>query len=428
MEALNFNQMKKNKNEIINLGCRLNIYEGEIIKSLTKDSNLENYTIINSCSVTQEAEKKVLYEIRKSKKNFPTKKIVVTGCAAQIDPQKYSNIAEVDFVIGNKEKLQRKIWSTLTSNKPIQVKDIFADNKLHDNIVEKFEGKARAYIEIQQGCDHRCTFCIIPFGRGNNRSVPVGLIVERIKILVNNGYNEVVFTGVDITDYGKDLPGKPNLFQLVKRVLNLIPNLKQLRLTSIDCGEINDDFWPLLNEKRLMPHFHLSLQAGNNLILKRMKRRHNREQAINFCKRVRSLKKDVVFGADIIAGFPTETDEMFQESLDIIKECNLTHLHIFPYSIRKNTPAARMPQVPRDVIKKRARALREEGDKQMKIYLKKQIGNSAIMLVEQVKENFSYGKSQHFTKIKLSDNFKEGEIIKCKITDFNEDILSAQVI
>ena len=316
----------------------------------------------------------------------------------------------------------------MTSNKPIQVKDIFADNKLHDNIVEKFEGKARAYIEIQQGCDHRCTFCIIPFGRGNNRSVPVGLIVERIKILVNNGYNEVVFTGVDITDYGKDLPGKPNLFQLVKRVLNLIPNLKQLRLTSIDCGEINDDFWPLLNEKRLMPHFHLSLQAGNNLILKRMKRRHNREQAINFCKRVRSLKKDVVFGADIIAGFPTETDEMFQESLDIIKECNLTHLHIFPYSIRKNTPAARMPQVPRDVIKKRARALREEGDKQMKIYLKKQIGTSAIMLVEQVKENFSYGKSQHFTKIKLSDNFKEGEIIKCKITDFNEDILSAQVI
>ena len=419
--------MKRNNN-IINLGCRLNIYEGEIIKSLTRQSNLKNYTIINSCSVTEEAEKKVQYEIRKAKRNFPNKKIVVTGCAAQINPKKYAELKEVDYVIGNKEKLEKETWSSLTKNNSIQVKDIFADDKLHDNIVEKFEGKARAYIEIQQGCDHRCTFCIIPYGRGNNRSVPVGVIVDRIKILVKNGYNEVVFTGVDITDYGKDLPGKPNLFQLVKRVLNLIPNLKQLRLTSIDCAEINDDFWPLLNEERLMPHFHLSLQAGNNLILKRMKRRHSREQAINFCKKVKLLRNDVVFGADIIAGFPTETDEMFQESLAIIKECELTHLHIFPYSIRKNTPAARMPQVPKDIIKNRARTLREEGDKQMKNYLKNQIGNSAIILVEQVKENFSYGKSQHFTKIKLSEKLKEGEIVKCIITDFSENILIAQTI
>ena len=242
--------MKKNNVNIINLGCRLNIYEGEVIKSLTKQNNLKDYTIINSCSVTEEAEKKVQYEIRKSKKIFPEKKIVVTGCAAQINPKKYANLEKVDFVIGNKEKLEKETWSSLSKNNSIQVKDIFADNKLHNNIVEKFEGKSRAYIEIQQGCDHRCTFCIIPFGRGNNRSVPVGVIVDRVKTLVNNGYNEVVFTGVDITDYGKDLPGKPNLFQLVKRVLNLIPNLKQLRLTSIDCAEINDDFWPLLNEKR----------------------------------------------------------------------------------------------------------------------------------------------------------------------------------
>ena len=419
--------IEKNIN-IVNLGCRLNIYEGEVIKSLTKQNNLSNYTIINSCSVTEEAEKKVQYEIRKSKKNFPKKKIIVTGCAAQINPTKYAQINEVDFVIGNKEKLQKKTWSSLTKNNSIQVKNIFIDNKMHNNIIEKFEGKYRAYIEIQQGCDHRCTFCIIPFGRGNNRSVPVGIVVERIKTLVKNDYNEVVLTGVDITDYGQDLPGKPNLFQLVKRILNLIPNLKQLRLSSIDCGEINEDFWPLLNEKRLMPHFHLSLQSGNNLILKRMKRRHNRHQVIDFCQKVRSLKKDVVLGADIIAGFPTETEQMFKDSLNMIKDCRLTHLHIFPYSIRKNTPAALMPQVPKNIIKKRARILREEGTRQLQKYLQNQIGNSAIMLVEKVKENISYGKSQHFTKIKIEDIIKEGEIVKCKITNINNDILCAKII
>ena len=420
--------MKKNNVNLINLGCRLNIYEGEVIKSLTNQNKLENFTIINSCAVTEEAEKKVRYEIRKSKKNFPEKKIIVTGCAAQINPTRYANLEEVDFIIGNKEKMQKKTWSSLSKNHSVQVNDIFADNKLHNNIVENFEGKSRAYIEIQQGCDHRCTFCIIPFGRGNNRSVPIGVIVERIKTLVNNGYKEVVFTGVDITDYGKDLPGKPNLFQLVKRVLNLIPNLMQLRLSSIDCAEINDDFWPLLNEKRLMPHFHLSLQAGNNLILKRMKRRHSREQVIKFCREVKSLRSDVVFGADIIAGFPTETEEMFKDSLDIIRECNLTHLHIFPYSVRENTPAAKMPQVPKNIIKKRAKALREEGIKQMEKYFQTQVGSLAIMLVEQVKENFSYGKSQHFTKIKLSRNLKEGEIINCIITDYNNGMLNAQII
>ena len=420
--------MKKNNVNLINLGCRLNIYEGEVIKSLTKQNKLENFTIINSCAVTEEAEKKVRYEIRKSKKNFPEKKIIVTGCAAQINPTRYANLEEVDFIIGNKEKMQKKTWSSLSKNHSVQVNDIFADNKLHNNIVENFEGKSRAYIEIQQGCDHRCTFCIIPFGRGNNRSVPIGVIVERIKTLVNNGYKEVVFTGVDITDYGKDLPGKPNLFQLVKRVLNLIPNLMQLRLSSIDCAEINDDFWPLLNEKRLMPHFHLSLQAGNNLILKRMKRRHSREQVIKFCREVKSLRSDVVFGADIIAGFPTETEEMFKDSLDIIRECNLTHLHIFPYSVRENTPAAKMPQIPKNIIKKRAKALREEGIKQMEKYFQTQVGSLAIMLVEQVKENFSYGKSQHFTKIKLSRNLKEGEIINCIITDYNNGMLNAQII
>ena len=420
--------VKKNKFNLINFGCRLNIYEGEVIKSLVTKNKIENITIINSCSVTEQAEKKVKNQIRKSKKNFPKNKIIVTGCAAQINPEKYNSLHDVDFVIGNKEKLEANTWKDLLNNPAVKVDDIFKNNYFHDNLVEKFEGKSRAYIEIQQGCDHRCTFCIIPYGRGNNRSVPVGLVVERIKTLVNNGYNEVVLTGVDITDYGNDLPGKPNLFQLVKRILNLIPNLKQLRLSSIDCAEISDDFWPLLEEKRLMPHFHLSLQAGNDLVLKRMKRRHNRKQVIDFVKKVRSLRKDVALGADIIAGFPTESEDMFRDSINLIKECKITHLHVFPYSKRENTPAARMPQTPQDIIKNRAKLLRNEGEKQMKNYLDKQIGSSALVLVEQNKENFSYGKSQHFTKIKIEKKIETGKIVKCFITGRDNDVLKAQLI
>ncbi|PPR46072.1 MAG: Threonylcarbamoyladenosine tRNA methylthiotransferase MtaB [Alphaproteobacteria bacterium MarineAlpha5_Bin8] len=420
--------MKKESSNIINLGCRLNIFEGEVIKSHIKNNKFKNYIIINSCAVTEEAEKKVNYEIRKSKRNFPNKKIVVTGCAAQINPEKYMNLVEVDYVIGNKEKLLSTTWTNLEKNESTQVKDIFNENNISNNIIQKFEGKSRAYVEIQQGCDHRCTFCIIPFGRGNNRSVPVGVISERIKTLVANGYNEVVLTGVDITDYGKDLPGNPNLFQLVKRILNLIPELKQLRLSSLDCAEITNDFWPLLEDRRLMPHFHLSLQSGNDLILKRMKRRHNHKHVINFCKKVRLIRKDVVFGADIIAGFPTETEKMFQDTIKIIKDCNLTHLHIFPYSVRKNTPAALMPQVPKNIIKKRASILRDIGNEQMQKYLKSQIGNSAMMLVEQVKENFTYGKSQHFTKIKIKKNIKEGKIVKCMITNVSQDVLCGYAV
>ena len=420
--------MKKNRVDIVNLGCRLNIFEGEVINALVKKSDIKNYTIINSCAVTEQAEKKVLYEIRKSKKYSPDKKIIVTGCAAQINPKKYAEISDVDFVIGNKEKLESSTWNNLSNNDPIKVNNIFSDNKLHNNLIEKFEGKSRAYIEIQQGCDHRCTFCIIPFGRGNNRSVPAGVIVNRITKLVDNGYNEIVLTGVDITDYGKDLPGKPNLFQLIKRILNLVPQLKQLRLSSIDCAEINDDFWPLLSDKRIMPHFHLSLQAGNDLILKRMKRRHNNKQVIDFCKKIRSFRPDVVLGADIIAGFPTETEIMFKDSLSMIEECNLTHLHIFPYSPREGTPAARMPQVPREIIKKRAKLLREAGNKEMKKLLKKQIGNYASVLVEEVKDNSSFGKSQHFIKTKIDKKINIGQIINCKITDFNDNILKGNII
>ena len=420
--------MQKEKLNIINLGCRLNIYEGEVIKSLASKNELDNFTIINSCAVTQKAEKKVNYEIRKAKKKFPNKKIVLTGCAAQISPQKYAAMEEIDYVIGNNEKLDSKTWSSIKKSKSVQVKDIFENNDISHHLIEKFEGKARAFIEIQQGCDHRCTFCIIPFGRGNNRSIPVGVIINRIKLLVQNGYKEVVLTGVDITDYGKDLPGDPNLFQLVKRILSLVPDLKQLRFSSMDCAEISSDFWPLLENHRVMPHFHLSLQAGNDLILKRMKRRHSRKQAIDFCHKVKKIRSDVVFGADIIAGFPTETDEMFKESIKLIDECNLTHLHVFPFSPRQSTPAACMPQISKEVIKNRAKILRDCGNKNLSKYLNQQIGRKATMLVEEVDPTGSYGKSQHFTKIHIDKELPEGSIVNCKIYKMNENILKAKLI
>ena len=420
--------MQKEKLNIINLGCRLNIYEGEVIKSLASKNELDNFTIINSCAVTQKAEKKVNYEIRKAKKKFPNKKIVLTGCAAQISPQKYAAMEEIDYVIGNNEKLDSKTWSSIKKSRSVQVKDIFENNDISHHLIERFEGKARAFIEIQQGCDHRCTFCIIPFGRGNNRSIPVGVIINRIKLLVQNGYKEVVLTGVDITDYGKDLPGDPNLFQLVKRILSLVPDLKQLRFSSMDCAEISSDFWPLLENHRVMPHFHLSLQAGNDLILKRMKRRHSRKQAIDFCHKVKKIRSDVVFGADIIAGFPTETDEMFKESIKLIDECNLTHLHVFPFSPRQSTPAASMPQISKEVIKNRAKILRDCGNKNLSKYLNQQIGRKATMLVEEVDPTGSYGKSQHFTKIHIDKELPKGLIVNCKIYKMNENILKAKLI
>ena len=393
----------KNKNYLVNLGCRLNIYEGEIIKNHLKTNNLNNVTVINSCAVTEEAEKKVSYEIRKAKKNFPNNKIVVTGCAAQINPLKYKDLKEVDSVIGNTEKLETLTWKNIDQSKNLKVGNILEESKTVPNSIEKFEGKSRAYIEIQQGCNHRCTFCIIPFGRGNNRSVPAGEIVNKIKKIVSNGYNEVVLTGVDITDYGKDLPAKPTFSNLIKRILKLVPELRQLRLSSIDCAEIDEDFWDVLKDERLMPHFHISLQAGNNLILKRMKRRHSREMAINFCKKVLSIRKDATFGADIIAGFPTETETMFQDSIKLVDECNLTHLHIFPYSPRENTPASRMPQV------------------------QKNIGKKEQILIESRKENFSLGKDQHFLKVKLEEEFKEGNIISCIYTGVENDTLLARI-
>ena len=416
------------KNSLINLGCRLNIYEGEIIKNHLNDYDIRNVTVINSCAVTAEAEKKVAYEIRKAKRINPENKIIVTGCAAQISPKKYQTIEEVDLVLGNKEKLLPGIWNNLNFSKPIQVEDILLEKKTVPTSIEKFDGKSRAYIEIQQGCDHRCTFCIIPYGRGNNRSVPAGEIVERIKKIVSNGYKEVVLTGVDITDYGKDLPAQPTFSNLIKRIIKLVPDLEQLRLSSIDCAEIDEEFWDLLSEKKLMPHFHISLQAGNNMILKRMKRRHSREMAIDFCNKVLSKRKEATFGADFITGFPTETDKMFRDTLDLVDQCHLTHLHVFPYSPRINTPAARMPQVDKSIIKDRANTLRQMGMEKLKQRLLKKVGKKNLILVEKIQDENSIGKDQNFFNVIVNEKIKEGDIVTCEYTGVNNDMLIAKRI
>ena len=416
------------KNSLINLGCRLNIYEGEIIKNHIKNNNIKNVTVINSCAVTAEAEKKVAYEIRKAKRINPENKIIVTGCAAQINPKKYHTLKEVDLVLGNKEKLLSDVWGDLNFSEPIQVDDILLEKKTVPSTIEKFDGKSRAYIEIQQGCDHRCTFCIIPYGRGNNRSVPAGEIVERIKKIVNNGYKEVVLTGVDITDYGKDLPAQPTFSNLIKRIIKLVPNLEQLRLSSIDCAEIDEEFWDLLSEKKLMPHFHISLQAGNNMILKRMKRRHSREMAIDFCNKVLSKRKEATFGADFITGFPTETDKMFRDTLDLVDQCHLTHLHVFPYSPRINTPAARMPQVDKSIIKDRANTLRQMGMEKLKKRLSKKVGKKNLILVEKTQDENSIGKDQNFFNVIVNEKIKEGDIVTCEYTGVNNDMLIAKRI
>tara|TARA_Y100000590_G_scaffold450791_1_gene591064 strand:+ start:2750 stop:4009 length:1260 start_codon:yes stop_codon:yes gene_type:complete len=413
-------------NSLINFGCRLNIYEGEVIKSNLIKNSLKNITVINSCAVTAEAEKKVKYEIRRAKRNNPKNKIIVTGCAAQINPDEYKKLKEVDLVLGNKEKLQSEVWKKLNFKKTIQVDNILLENETVPTKIENFEGKSRAYVEIQQGCDHNCTFCIIPFGRGKSRSVPAGEVVNRIKNIVKNGFKEVVLTGVDITDYGKDLPAKPTFSNLIKRILKLVPELEQLRLSSIDCAEIDEGFWDVVSEKRLMPHFHISLQSGNNMILKRMRRRHSREMAIDFCKKVLSIRDDSTFGADIIAGFPTETEEMFEESLKLIDECHLTHLHVFPYSPRENTPAALMPQLEKNVIKKRARVLREKGLINLKKHLEKKVGKKDLILIEKNKDKKSLGKDQNFFNVIIDDLVNEGNIISCIYTGVKNDSLLAK--
>ncbi|MFP4004563.1 MAG: tRNA (N(6)-L-threonylcarbamoyladenosine(37)-C(2))-methylthiotransferase MtaB, partial [Alphaproteobacteria bacterium] len=344
--------------DIITFGCRLNTYESEVMRAHAGEAGLEDAVIVNTCAVTAEAVRQARQAIRRARRNRPGARIIVTGCAAQIDPGRFARMPEVDSVLGNEEKLHARTFEEIGRtgvNEKVRVNDIMSVRETAGHLVPGFEGRTRAFVQVQNGCDHRCTFCVIPYGRGNARSVPAGAVVEQVRALVANGYREVVLTGVDITSYGTDLPGRPRLGSLVARILKLAPELERLRLSSIDSVEADETLVDLVaNEKRLMPHLHLSLQSGDNMILKRMKRRHAREDAILLCERLHRARPDIVFGADLIAGFPTETEEMFRNTLRLVDECGLTWLHVFPFSPRPGTPAARMPQLDGATIRARA--------------------------------------------------------------------------
>ena len=399
---------------ILTFGCRLNAFESEVMRDHARAAGLKDVVIVNTCAVTAEAERQARQAIRRARRENPDAPIIVTGCAAQIDPAAYAAMPEVSRVLGNEEKLRAESFLP-GANAAIAVDDIMTVRETAPHLVEGFEGRARAFVQIQQGCDHRCTFCIIPFGRGNNRSAPLGTIVDQARRLVEAGYREIVLTGVDITGYGADLPGRPSLGQMARRLLAQVPDLPRLRLTSVDCVEVADDedlMRLIAEEERLMPHLHLSLQAGDDMILKRMKRRHSRADAIEFCRRARRLRPGIAFGADLIAGFPTETEEMFQRSLDLIEECDLAWLHVFPYSAREGTPAARMPQVAKAVRKERAAQLRAAGDRAAERFLDAQTGREATVLVE--RDNSGY--SEHFATVRLTESAPEGSLVRARIT------------
>jgi len=388
--------------DVLTFGCRLNAYESEVIRGhLAAAGRNKRTVVVNSCAVTAEAERQVRQAIRKLGREDPAAEIVVTGCAAQIDPQAYAALPGVTRVVGNAEKLRPETWQAEAEHPRVQVDDIMAVRETASHLAGAFDGRTRAFLQIQQGCDHRCTFCIIPFGRGNNRSVPIGAIVAEARRLTEAGVKEIVLTGVDITGYGSDLPGQPSLGQLCRRLLALVPSLPRLRLSSIDPVEIDEDLFRLLeSEPRLMPHLHLSVQAGADLILKRMKRRHLRADVLRAVERARAARPGIVFGADIIAGFPTETDAHFEESLALVKEAGLTYLHVFPYSPRPGTPAARMPQVPKPVRKERAKALRALGDTMLRRHLAGLKGTAAEVLVEKP----GLGRAEDFTEVRLTED------------------------
>ena len=400
--------------EVVTFGCRLNTYESEVIRNAAVGAGVADAVVVNTCAVTAEAVRQARQSIRRLKRERPDARIVVTGCAAQTEPQTFAAMPEVAFVAGNEEKISERFWQSfgLGSEEKTRVNDIMAvrDTALH--LVEGIDGHARAFIQVQNGCDHRCTFCIIPYGRGNSRSVPMGEVVAQVRKLAANGYREVVLTGVDITGYGAGLPGTPRLGKLVRQILKHAPELERLRISSIDSVEADPDLLDAIaDEPRLMPHLHLSLQHGDDLILKRMKRRHTRADAIAFAAQVRRLRPDIVFGADIIAGFPTETDEAFARSRDLVTECGLTHLHVFPYSERAGTPAARMPQVPHPLRKERARLLRQDGDAARRRHLDGEIGARRRVLTE----SNGIGRTEQFTPVRLAAPTKPGEMLDLKI-------------
>jgi threonylcarbamoyladenosine tRNA methylthiotransferase MtaB len=404
--------------EVVTFGCRLNAAESEVIRREAESAGLTDTVVVNTCAVTAEAVRQARQTIRALRRERPQAKIVVTGCAAQTEPQTFTDMVETDRVLGNSEKLSAAMWQQtraafdVGASPKAVVNDIMSVQHTAPHLVEGFSGRCRAFVQVQNGCDHRCTFCIIPYGRGNSRSVPMGAVVADIERLVANNYNEIVLTGVDLTSYGGDLPGTPKLGALVKQILRHVPELKRLRLSSIDSIEADLDLIDAFAQHdRLMPHLHLSLQAGDDLILKRMKRRHARKDAIDFCRLLRGVRPDVVFGADIIAGFPTETDEMFARSLDLVDECGLTHLHVFPFSPRPGTPAARMPQLDRRVVKERAQRLRTHGALALMRHLDAEVGAARRVLLE----SELLGRTEQFTPIKLSRSAVPGTIVDVKI-------------
>ncbi|QFT91367.1 Threonylcarbamoyladenosine tRNA methylthiotransferase MtaB [Roseovarius sp. THAF9] len=409
------------------LGCRLNAYETEAMKELAGEVGLENAVVVNTCAVTAEAVRKARQEIRKLRRDNPNARLIVTGCAAQTEPETFTAMDEVDAVIGNTEKMVRDTWAGLAADfigetEAVQVDDIMSVTETAGHLIDGFGTRSRAYVQVQNGCDHRCTFCIIPYGRGNSRSVPAGVVVDQIKRLVDRGYNEVVLTGVDLTSWGADLPAEPKLGDLVMRILKLVPDLPRLRISSIDSIEVDENLMQAIaTESRLMPHLHLSLQHGDDLILKRMKRRHLRDDAIRFSEEARKLRPDMTFGADIIAGFPTETETAFENSLRLVEECGLTWLHVFPYSPRPGTPAARMPQVDGRAIKDRAARLRAAGEARVARHLDEQKGRVHRVLLE----NARMGRTEQFTEVTFGSDQPEGQIVSARVTGHDASRLTA---
>jgi threonylcarbamoyladenosine tRNA methylthiotransferase MtaB len=397
---------------VVTFGCRLNAFESEVIRREAERAGMADTIVINSCAVTNEAVAQARQSIRKLKRARPSARIVVTGCAAQTQPTMFAEMTEVDRVIGNDEKMRLEAWRDardalagaadfgVANDEKVAVADIMAVTEMAPHLVEGFQsGLPRAFVQVQNGCDHRCTFCIIPFGRGNSRSVPMGAVVDQVRALTEAGHAEIVLTGVDLTSYGADLPGTPRLGFLVKQILRHVPGVRRLRISSIDSVEADRDLLDVIaTDERLMPHLHLSLQSGDDLILKRMKRRHSRKDAIDFCAQVKRLRPEIVLGADIIAGFPTETNDMFARSVDLVAECGLTFLHVFPYSPRPGTPAARMPQVRGNVIRDRAKRLREAGEVALRMRLQAEVGEVRNVLVESATQ----GRTEHFLPVAIA--------------------------
>ncbi len=409
--------------EVITFGCRLNTYESEVMRGHAIAAGLDNTVIINTCAVTNEAERQARQAIRKARRDKPDAKIVVTGCAAQTNPDQFKEMEEVDQILGNLEKLEASSFG-LEQTERVQVNDIMSAEETASHLIEGFEGRARAFLQIQNGCNHRCTFCIIPYGRGNSRSVPLGAIVDQAKSLTQNGYREFVLTGVDITAYGEDLPGTPTLGQMCRRLLAAVPDIQRLRLSSLDPVEVDDDLWRLIeHEPRLMPHLHISLQAGDDMVLKRMKRRHLRNDVYAFVEKARALRPDVVFGADIIAGFPTETDEMAENSQRLAIECDIAYMHVFPYSERPGTPAAKMPQIPGNIRKERAARLRQIGEDNLKRFLESQIGETLSVLVE----NETTGRTEQYAPVAFDFSAEPGTIIDVLINKTDNKKLYASL-